>query len=91
MVFSRGPVVGLSGLAFVTKIAQMFPLAVADDSRPPEPLIPGEPDAFITGPAAAFLRVPGVLSDSRQTQISPAVIETGAVNMVDDVPLRRPD
>jgi len=69
----------------------VFSLAVADDGGAPEGLVFGEPDAFVSGAGVSFVCVPGVLGDGGQAEVGPAVVQAGAVHVVDDVSFRRPD
>ena len=55
-----------------------------DYCGPPHAFVGGEPYAFIAGTGISLFRVPGVLGDGRQTQVGPAVVEAGAVYVVDN-------
>ena len=85
VVLSRGIVVCPGGVDFVGEISEVFSPAVKDDCGPPHAFVGGEPPALIAGAGVSLLRVPGVLGDGRQAQIGPAVVEAGAVHMVDDI------
>jgi len=83
-----GFVVCFGGLHFILEVAQVLSFAVADYRRAPHAFIAGEPDALVSGARTSLFRVPRILSDGRQTQICPAVVEAAAVYVVDYISVR---
>ena len=85
VVLYRGIIVCLSGVDFVCEISEVYSPAVTDDCGPPQALVLSKPDALIARSRISLFRVPGVLSDSCQTEVGPAIVEAAAVYVVDDV------